>query len=253
MQQLTRAALAALTLVGLVTGVARAQTPPMRTFGTATVEGQPAPAGTVVQVLVGEQMCGEGTVRRVNDDLPLGYVVDVISASTQPGCAGEGERVSFRVGGRPATETTEFETGAFRRLDLTVTGQVQTPTPGAATPPPFGSTTPTPAPGAATGTPTAAPTGTATGTPAGTETATPGATGTADPSATPSITATSSSTVTATPTVRATLSPRATPTPGGDGDDEGGGATAAVALVAGLAVAGAAGVGYLLYRRSRTG
>lgn len=252
MQRLTRSALAGLTLALVLTGLARAQTPPMRTFGTATVDGQPAPAGTVVEVLVGETVCGRGEVRRINDELPLGYVVDVISAATQPGCAGEGEQVSFRVGGRPAAETAPFETGSFLRLDLTVTGQVQTPTPGAATPPPFGSTTPTPAPGAATGTATT-PTGTSTATPAGTATATPDATGTADASATPTVTATGTATVTATATARATVSPRATPTPGDGGDDDDGGSTAAIALIAGLVVAAAAAGGYYLFRRSRAG
>lgn len=140
-------------LLGAPTAVA--QLPPTRVFGTVTVGGRPAPAGTVVQALIGEKVCGEGVVRRISDDLPLGYVVDVAGATQVEGCGTDGATITFRVGGVPANETATFATGTFLRLDLTVSGQVATPPPGAPTPPPFGA-----AP-AATPTAVASPGGTA--------------------------------------------------------------------------------------------
>src|SRR5436190_20516062 len=97
-----------------------AQSPPTRAFGTVTIDGQPAPLGTIVQAYIDDQLCGEGMVRRVNDDLPQGYVVDVAGAAQTPGCAGEGDTITFRIGGVKANETGTFATGSFLRLDLTV-------------------------------------------------------------------------------------------------------------------------------------
>jgi hypothetical protein len=199
-------------------GQAGAQTPPTRAFGLVTIEGRPAPPGTAVQALIGEKVCGEGTVRRVSDAIPVGYVVDVAAATQTPGCGTDGDTITFKVGGVTANEKTEFRTGTFVRLDLTVSGQVSTPTPGP-TPLPFG---PAPATPAATGSPTPAVSPTA---------------GQPPPDAT------------------ATL-PRFTVTPAGDevqpanGDGDGSGAAAvwwAVVAVAAVAAAGAAG--YLVYRR----
>ena len=215
--------------VALVLGAARAgaQLPPTRVFGTVTVDGQPAPAGTVVQAFVGEKQCGEGLVRRISDDLPLGYVVDVAGATQVEGCGTDGATITFRVGGVPANETATFATGTFIRLDLTVRGQVATP-PGAPTPPPFGAApaaTPTAvaSPGAAS--PTPAGPGGATETPA---VATPTATATAGPGL-----------------------PVRTATPAGSaGGDDTGGAGPVLAAVAALIALAAAGAGaYLWYRR----
>lgn len=205
---------------------AGAQLPPTRVFGAVTVDGRPAPAGTVVQAFIGEKLCGEGVVRRISDELPLGYVVDVAGASQSEGCGTDGATITFRVGGVPANETATFATGSFVRLDLTVSGQVATPTPGAPTPPPFGAestTTPTIAASPETGAPPA----TAGPSPAATE-----ATATATAPAEPGL-------------------PVRTATPAGStGESSGGGGTRlALAVVAALAVLAAAGAGaYLWYR-----
>jgi hypothetical protein len=213
-------------LLGAPTAVA--QLPPTRVFGTVTVGGQPAPAGTVVQALIGEKVCGEGVVRRISDDLPLGYVVDVAGATQVEGCGTDGATITFRVGGVPANETATFATGTFIRLDLTVRGQVATPTPGAPTPPPFGAApaaTPTAvaSPGAAS--PTPAEPGGATEAPA---VATPTATVTAGPGL-----------------------PVRTATPAGSAQEGGGGGAGRIlAAVAALIALAAAGAGaYLWYRR----
>lgn len=207
--------------------LAGAQLPPTRVFGTVTVDGQPAPAGTVVQAFVGEKQCGEGMVRRISDDLPLGYVVDVAGATQVEGCGTDGATITFRVGGVPANETATFATGTFIRVDLTVRGQVATPTPGAPTPPPFG------AEPAATPTAVASP-GAASPTPAG-----PGG-----------ATETPAATVTAIATTEPAL-PVRTATPAGSAQESGGGGGGLVlAVVAALALLAAGGAGaYLWYRR----
>lgn len=243
-------------LIGAMTGLmtvllgasmARAQTPPTRTFGSVTIDGQPAPLGTKIEALIFDKVCGENVVRRLNDEIPVGFVVDVASAGQTPGCGNDGDTIIFRVGGVQANETSEFQTGNFFRINLTAAGQAATPTPGP-TPPPFGSATPTPR-GAATPAATAAP-----GTPtaaAGGGTPTPGASGSAVPAAggtpraptttTPVGTA-SGGPVTGTVTVFVPdASPRNT-------NDDGGSAGVIWAVVV-VAVLAAASVGYVWYRR----
>ncbi len=238
--------------VAFSAATARAQLPPTRAFGTVTIDGQPAPLGTVVQATIGDRLCGEGVVRFVNDQLPRGYVVDVLHFASTEGCGVEGATVNFRVGGVAAAETVEYQTGTFVRRDLTVTGQVATPAAGA-TPPPFGASaaSPTPAPALAlTVAPVPSPAGGATPIPSTPAAATP----TTDPAASP----TPEVSATATPEMSATATPGAaaqfTTTPVGqvatnrDGD-EGGGSTPIVVIVTLAVLAAAAAIGYTLYRR----
>ena len=107
--------LAALLLTGSATAAVAAQAaPPMRLYGTATMFGQPAAAGTVIQALVGASVCGTSTVGAGGS-----YRLDVSTAA--PGtCAAGGALVSFTVGGLPARETALAQPGAFVPLDLTV-------------------------------------------------------------------------------------------------------------------------------------
>lgn len=156
-----------LALVAAYTAVSRqpalAQAPPTRLFGTITIAGQPAAVGTVVEAFVRGLLCGEGVVRRVSEQLPVGYVVDVAADAQRPGCGRDGDAVSLRVGGEPAAESATFQTGLFVRLDLTVARLGATPTPGP-TPPPFGAPL-TPAPtsaGSGSIAPTATPAGVST-------------------------------------------------------------------------------------------
>lgn len=217
-------------LVAMLGAPLLAQTPPTRVFGSVTVGGRPAPLGTVVQALIGDKVCGEGQVRRVSDEIPVGYVVDVVSATQTPGCGTDGATIVFKVGGVQANERGEFQTGTFLRLNLTVSGQVSTPTPGP-TPSPFGSPT--------------APTGGATVTPPAAGSPTPG-------QPTSVATATAIVTVEATPAPTTPL-PRFTATPA-DVERGGGDRGVPAVLWAGLAVALAGvvvGGGYFLYRRRR--
>ena len=265
------AVLAGLGLSALGSGVTDllAQSPPARVFGTVTVDGATPPQGTKVEAFINGRLCGDGVVRQLGTDIGIGYVVDVREEQTEPGCGAEGRTITFKVGGRDAPQTETFRSGAFIRLDLMVTGAIETPTPGP-TPPPFGAgaaspsptpaaDTPTPAPAtptpAATASPTApaSPTATATGT--GTPEATP--TGTATPSPTPGGTPTVTPTPTATPTV--TVTPTGTATPAAiepdqtDADDENGGVPIFIWVLLALAVLAAAGAGLYLTQRRRGG
>jgi hypothetical protein len=251
-------------LMGTVTGivavllcaaVAQAQTPPTRTFGSVTIDGQPAPAGTKVEALILDKVCGENVVRRLNDEIPVGFVVDVASAAQSPGCGSDGDRIAFRVGGVTVDQTAEFQTGNFVRIDLAAAGQASTPTPGP-TPPPFGGASPTPAGTAATtppaqataapGSPTATATS-ATPTPEAAGTAAPAGTGTATPTAggtsgTPTAT-TPAGTATG-PVTGTAFIPIDSPTSSNDG-----GSAGVIWAVIGVAVLAAASVGYVWYRR----
>lgn len=152
---LTAALVASSTVLGA--GSASAQpTPPTRFFGTVTLNGQPAPNGATVQARVGSNNCGTGSVTSAGSS--SSYVVDVLSATTQPGCGTDGATVSFTVNGAPASQTGTFQTGAFVSLNLTAQAATPTPAP-TASPTPVRTATPTPPPPTATPirTPTAVP------------------------------------------------------------------------------------------------
>jgi hypothetical protein len=95
-------------------GHARAQaTPPARFYGSATIDGAPAVAGTVVQAFVGGAVCGTGAVNPGS-----GYSVDVASATSRSGCGIDGAVVTFTLGGLAADQTGVFTTGVFIPLPL---------------------------------------------------------------------------------------------------------------------------------------
>jgi hypothetical protein len=205
----------ALVAAAGISTVAAQPTPPNRFFGTATIDGRPAPDGTTVTAFVGANACGTGSV------VGGQYQVDVASASTRSGCGTDGATVTFQIGSARAAQTGTFMTGAFTPLNLTATQATPTPTP----PPP----TPTPTPRPPTPTPT--PTRTPTPTPRP-----------PTPTPTPTRTPTPAVIVTATPTAP----PRLPATGTGTGSDSG-----TVWLLGGVAalLALAGGVGVLAYRR----
>jgi hypothetical protein len=148
----TLAAAAALLVAVTAVGTAAAQSfPPHRFFGSATLNGQPAPAGTVVRALIGSTECGSFTMVSAGQ-----YQLDVLGVTLNPNCGRSGQStVSFRIGDAAATQSAPYRDGGYERLDLTAGGGAQ-PSP-AATP------SPTPQPTAA---PTATPAATATPRPA---------------------------------------------------------------------------------------
>lgn len=109
-------------ILGVLGGARPAQSqqdlqPPNRFYGTLTVNGQPAPAGTTVTAIIGELVCGSRTTTE-----PGRYQIDVISSRERPGCGLPNATVTFRVGDAPAAETGTWAAGQFTRLNLTVGG-----------------------------------------------------------------------------------------------------------------------------------
>lgn len=96
----------------------QAQLPPARFFGTLTIDGVPAPAGTEIKAFIRDAECGMAITTEEGR-----YVIDVKTmAEDAPGCGADGERVRFVVAGREAAQTGEFQIGYFINLDLTVEG-----------------------------------------------------------------------------------------------------------------------------------
>jgi hypothetical protein len=94
--------------------------PPDRFFGSVTLDGTPAPAGTSVVATIGGVSCGTTTVKSDST-----YVLDVVSSNETAGCGTDGASVSFTVGGSPAGSDT-WTSGKFSQLDLA--GQAAPPT-----------------------------------------------------------------------------------------------------------------------------
>jgi hypothetical protein len=88
-------------------------TPPFRVFGNVTIDGTPAPAGTLVEAVVNGASCGS--------DRLVGsmFIIDVLTATAKDWCATPGSQISFRIGGVPAKESREYIIGGFLRQDLT--------------------------------------------------------------------------------------------------------------------------------------
>ncbi len=110
---------------------------PATVYGSVTVDGRAAPAGTEVRALIGGIDCTQaapGERGTITDGPAAAYVVAVVSESQRPGCGRTGALITFTVGGRPALQSIPWEPGPIR-LDLSVGSAAITPLP-----------TPTPAP-----------------------------------------------------------------------------------------------------------
>jgi hypothetical protein len=222
-------------LVAAGSASAQAQ-PPNRFYGTAKVNGQDQPDGTVVEAYVGNTLCGSGTVQ-TRDSGPI-YFLDVLGAGQKPNCAKDGDKVTFKIAGLDAKESGTYSTAAATRVDLTATGtarQIAQPTvlaPGTGgTPPPPPTFTQPPAPVPAT-----AATGAASPTPPAAETP-------AAQSATPAATASE----TATETPSAVASPEAAVPP----SSKSGGPPAILWIAIAAIVLIGAGVAAWVYQRQR--
>ena len=127
------AVVALLSSLLVATVSAQPPTPPDRFFGSVTLNGTAAPAGTNVTADIGGNACGQTTVKADST-----YVLDVVSSGQTAGCGTEGASVSFTVGGSPAGSGA-WHSGQFTQLDLA--GAAAQPTAVPATPRPV---TPTP-------------------------------------------------------------------------------------------------------------
>lgn len=127
-----------------------AQAPPARParfVGSVTINGAPAPAGTVIEARIGSASCGVTTVFPQGAEARYAFDVQALQPSGALNCGTDGATVTFVVGGQTAQQT-----GTWRDYDLnTVNLTVVTPTPT-----PSVSATPT---GTATSTPKPPPTG----------------------------------------------------------------------------------------------
>jgi hypothetical protein len=186
------------SVAAVATGALAQALPPNRFYGTVTIDGKLQPEGTVVEAYVGTTLCGAGSIANHNGEQV--YLVDVLDSGQKPGCANDGDKVSFRVAGLQAKETATYQTGVATRLDLTASGTPRREALPTVVPPGGGGT---PAPPPATASPVAgSPTSSAPPSPTAAAPASP-----APGSATPTVT------VTATPTATATATPTATSTP----------------------------------------
>jgi len=176
--------------IGLITGIVAADSPPpipCTYYGTVTINGAPAPVGTVIETKVYGTVRGDITVSTAGSY--AGLMAWVSSSEYECGCT---IPVQFYVNGYLAPQTSTFSAAGYKNVNLVLTG-IPTPT---ITPTP--TVTPTP-----TTTPTLTPTPTPTASP--TPTITPTPTVTPTPTATP--------TPTLTPTPSPTVTPTVSPTP----------------------------------------
>jgi hypothetical protein len=132
---------------------------PATFYGSVTIDGAPAAAGTEVRAIVNGLDCTQATPGQrpvfIDGDIAA-YVLYVVHETQREGCARDGSRVTFTINGRPAIQTAVWKAGPIP-LDLSS---------GDASPIPLPS--PTPTLGSAVETLTAAaepPEATATGTP----------------------------------------------------------------------------------------
>ena len=112
--------LVAVGLVGTVGAVYAAAPLPHAFYGTVALNGQPAPAGTIVTATVDEQDCGSYTTTVVGQYGSLAHR-DYLTVSCFDVEAGD--TIDFCVNGVKADQTATFEVGGGpTQLDLTATG-----------------------------------------------------------------------------------------------------------------------------------
>ncbi len=93
---------------------AQLPTPPNRFYGTVQINGVPAPDGTSVLALMGDNECGR------TETVGGAYRLDVPAAVARPGCGGEGQAVRFRVAGVIAPQSAPWRGASFTELHLSV-------------------------------------------------------------------------------------------------------------------------------------
>jgi hypothetical protein len=102
---------------------------PATFYGTLTVDGRPAPAGTMVRAFIDGKDCTQSDVRgSIMDGDAARYVVTVVHETHTEGCGHEGAEVSFTVAGLPAPQKGAWTAGPVQ-VDLAV-GPLPSPSPG---------------------------------------------------------------------------------------------------------------------------
>lgn len=93
---------------------------PATFYGSVTVDGKPAAAGTEVRGLVNGIDCTQSAIGErpvIRDGETAAYVIHVVHETQRPGCASSNSTVTFTIGGRPAAQTAPWKPGPLR-LDL---------------------------------------------------------------------------------------------------------------------------------------
>ena len=124
-------ALVPVLLLALMIGVAAAggdipPSLPQEFWGNVTIDGSPAPAGTVITALIGDTTCGSITMINVGEYGSSSRYEGgrlIVSATDDQ----VGKTINFLIDGRTARETATFTPGDVARLDLSVTGESTPP------------------------------------------------------------------------------------------------------------------------------
>lgn len=87
-------------------------------YGSVTIDGEAPPPGAPVRGLVDGTDCTQpGAMGAIPAEDVGAYVIAVMHESQQPGCAREGQRITFTVGDREADQSADWAPGP-QRLDL---------------------------------------------------------------------------------------------------------------------------------------
>ena len=149
--------LCAIAATGTAAGVALAQPQiPATFYGSVTVDGAPATAGTDVRAFVNGLDCtqaGPGQRPVFIDGEIAAYVLYVVHETQREGCAREGSNITFTIGDRPAMQSAVWKAGPIR-LDLSAGSASPIPLPTSTSAPAAAIETPAPDGGTPAGTPT---------------------------------------------------------------------------------------------------
>ena len=107
----------------LVVSIAAAQAPPnppSRFVGAVTVNGAPAPAGTLIEARIGNAACGQSSVFMSGSEARYALDSPALDPAGSPGCGADGSTVQFFVGGQKANETGSWANYRLNTVNLTV-------------------------------------------------------------------------------------------------------------------------------------
>lgn len=129
---LTMTALLAATVgAAMFVSVAAAQAPPnppARFVGSVTIDGTPAPSGTLVEARIGNAACGSASVFIANNESRYALDSPALDPATSPGCGTEASTVEFYVGGKKASQTAGWANFQLNTVNLTVAAATPTTT-----------------------------------------------------------------------------------------------------------------------------
>jgi len=106
---------------------------PATYYGSVTVDGKPATAGTEVRGLVNGIDCTQGEPGSrpvIPEGETTAYVIHIVHDTQRPGCATSGAVVTFTVAGVPAVQQSQWRPGPIR-LDLSTGAASPIPLPSA--------------------------------------------------------------------------------------------------------------------------